>query len=154
MTKARSRVAWTASARVINRLKPVDKAVARAVSKPPGRNESERRGSLVMWNSGSRAPYVWAKAAPSGKLGKCARRFRRGDSDSMVARMCNATGETLPAPGRNPRSWKSYNRYNREMDGRREGVGWVRSSDEQAQPPASEGALRTAIFCQRKAWVK
>jgi hypothetical protein len=63
----------------------------------------------------------------------------------MAARMRRATGETLPVPWRNPRSSKSYNRHHREMDGRREGVGWAHSSDEQAQSPESEGALRTAV---------
>jgi hypothetical protein len=153
MTKARSHVAWTAGARVIDCLKPVDKAVVRTGSKPPGRNESERRGSLERPKSRSRAPLDWAKAAPSRKIGICAWRFRRGDSDSMAARMCNATGETLPVPWRNLRRAKSYNRHTREKDGRREGVGWVHSSDEQAQPPASEGALRTAILWQDwEAW--
>ena len=154
MTRAKSRVAWTASARVIDRLKPVDKAVVRTVSKPPGRNESERRGSLVRWNSGSRALKERAKAASSCKIGECTRRFRRGVSDGMAARMHRATGDALPVPWRNPRSRKSYNRHNREKDGRREGVGWVHSSDEQAQPPASEGALRTAILCQGEAWAR
>jgi hypothetical protein len=67
-----------------------------------------------------------------GKISRCARRFRRGDSDSMAARMHRATGESLPVPWRNLRRAKSYNRHTREKDGRREGVGWVRSSDEQA----------------------
>jgi hypothetical protein len=145
MTKAESRVARTAGGRVIDRLKPVDKAVSGTVSKQPGRNDSERKGSLVISETGSRAIDAQAKAIPTGKTGKCARKFRRGDSDGMAARMCYATGETLLVPGRNPRSRKSYNRQHREMDGRREGVGWVHSSDEQAQPPASEGALRTAV---------
>ena len=145
MTKAESRVARTAGGRVTNRLKPVDKAVSRAVSEPPGRNESERRGSLVSHVSGSRAFNDAAKAVPSGKIGICARRFRRGDSDGMAARMRNATGEALLVPRRNPRRTKSYNRQHREKDGWREGVGWVHSSDEQAQSPESEGALRTAV---------
>jgi hypothetical protein len=144
MTKAKSRVAWTAGGRVINRLEPVDKAVSGTVSKPPGRNESERFGSLDNHDSGSRASKDAAKALPPGKIGTCARRFRRGDSDGMAARMRRATGEALLVPWRNPRSSKSYNRHHREMDGRREGVGWAHSSDEQVQQPASEGALRTA----------
>ena len=146
MTKAESRVARTAGGRVIDRLEPVDKAVARTVSKLPGRNNSERKGSLENNKSGSRALDAYAKAAPSGKTGMCARRFRRGISDGMAARMRRATGEALLVPWRNLRSSKSYNRHHREMDGRREGVGWAHSSDEQAQPPVSEGALRTAIL--------
>ena len=154
MTKARSRVAWTAGGRAIDRLKPVDNAVYGTVSKQPGRNESERRGSLVRWNSGSRALKERAKAASSCKIGECTRRFRRGVSDGMAARMRSATGEALLVPRRNQRRTKSYNRQHREKDGRREGVGWVHSSDEQAQPPASEGALRTAILCQGEARVR
>jgi hypothetical protein len=155
MTKAESRVAWTASARAIDRLEPVDKAVSGTVRKQPGRNGSERSGSLDNCKSGSRALDCQAKAALSGKTGKCARKFRRGDSDSMAARMYRATGEPLPVPWRNLRRAKSYNRHTREKDGRREGVGWVRSSDEQAQPPASKGTLRTAILWQDwEAWVR
>jgi hypothetical protein len=145
MTKAKSRVAWTAGGRVINRLELVDKAVARSVSKQPGRNDSERKGSLEIHEPGSRAIDTVAKAVLSGKTGICARWFRRGDSDGMAARMRRATGEALLVPWRNPRSSKSYNRHHREMDGRREGVGWAHSSDEQVQQPASEGALRTAV---------
>jgi len=145
MTKAESRVARTAGGRAIDRLKPVDKAISGMVSKQPGRNESERRSSLVTTESGSRAIIASAKAALSGKIGICTREFRRGGSDGMAARMRCATGEALLVPRRNPRSTKSYNRQHREMDGRREGVGWAHSSDEQAQQPASEGALRTAV---------
>jgi len=98
MTKAKSHVAWTAGGRVINRLEPVDKAVSGTVSKPPGRNESERFGSLDNHDSGSRASKDAAKALPSGKIGTCARRFRWGDSDGMAARMRRATGEALLVP--------------------------------------------------------
>jgi hypothetical protein len=145
MTKAESRVAWTAGGRAIGCLEPVDKAVSGTVSKQPGRNESEREGSLVTYETGSRALRLEAKAVHSGKTGTCARKFRRGDSDGMVARMRSATGETLFAPWRNPRRTKSYNRQHREMDEWRQGVGWVHSSDEQTQPPGSEGTLQTAI---------
>jgi len=144
MTKAESRVARTAGGRAIDRLKPVDKPALGAASKQPGCNESERKDSLVTQDSGSRAFMMQAKAVLTGKTGKCARKFRRGDSDGMAARMRSATGEALLVPRRNPRSMKSYNRQHREMDGRREGVGWAHSSDEQVQQPASEGALRTA----------
>ena len=132
MTRAESRVAWTAGGRVTNRLKPVDKAVERTVSKPPGRNDSERRDSLDRRKPGSRALFGWAKAAPSGKIGIGALRFRRGDSDGMAARMYQATGEALPVPWRNLRRTKSYNRHTREKDGWREGIGWAHSSNVQA----------------------
>src|SRR5664280_336901 len=42
---------------------------------------------------------------------------------------------------KSPEQGRSYNRLNREIDRRREGGGWVRSSDETEQYPRSEGAL-------------
>ncbi len=48
-----------------------------------------------------------------------------------MARMRRATGEALLAPPRNRRSKeKPYNRYNGKSVERREGDGWVGSSDE------------------------
>jgi hypothetical protein len=44
--KVRSLVAWIAEKRKTESLKPIDKAIYRMVSKPSGRNESERRSSL------------------------------------------------------------------------------------------------------------
>ena len=43
MKKARRHMAWTAIGRVIDRLKPVDKAVRGTVNKPPGRNEKRTK---------------------------------------------------------------------------------------------------------------
>ena len=82
MTKAESRVAWTEGTRVIECLKPVDKAIERTVSKPPGRNESERRNRLVIADSGSRAFRSSAKMALSFTKGECSLQFLRCDSDT------------------------------------------------------------------------
>jgi hypothetical protein len=48
----------------------------------------------------------------------------------MITRTYRATGEALLVPGRN--SWKKVHPITdrREMDGRREGIGGVNSSDE------------------------
>ena len=47
-----------------------------------------------------------------------------------------------PRPGeKSLEQGRSYNPLNREIDRRREGGGWVRSSDEAEQCPRSEGAL-------------
>jgi len=85
MTKAESHVAWTAGTRVIEYLKPADKAAARAVSKPPGRNESERSCSPETPASGSRAFRTSAKKALFFTNGKCALQFLRYDSDIYPA---------------------------------------------------------------------
>jgi hypothetical protein len=44
--KVRNLVAWIAEKRKTESLKPIDKAIYRMVSKPSGRNGSERRSSL------------------------------------------------------------------------------------------------------------
>ena len=44
--KVRNLVAWIAEKRKTESLKPIDKAIYSMVSKPSGRNESERRSSL------------------------------------------------------------------------------------------------------------
>ena len=57
--------------------------------------------------------------------------LRRGGSDSTVTRTCRATGEALLVPSeKSSEQGRSYNRLNREVDRRREGDGWVRSSVE------------------------
>ena len=43
--RIRSSVAWMAGRRETEYLKPIEKAILRAVSELPGRNESERMGS-------------------------------------------------------------------------------------------------------------
>jgi hypothetical protein len=56
--------------------------------------------------------------------------------------MRRATGEALLAPPRNRRSKeKPYNRYNGKSVERREGDGWVGSSDEAEERPWSEATL-------------
>ena len=45
-TRARRPVAWMAGRRETEPLEPIDEAIGRMVSELPGRNMSERRGSL------------------------------------------------------------------------------------------------------------
>lgn len=52
-------VTWMAASRVIERLKPIDKAVFSAVSECSGRNVSEHIGSLVMTISEAEPFGVW-----------------------------------------------------------------------------------------------
>ena len=61
--RVRSSVAWVASAEETKRMKPIDKAVFRTVSKSPGRNGSEPEGGLEKYSSGGRALSFGAKAA-------------------------------------------------------------------------------------------
>ena len=83
--RARRPVAWMAGRRETEPLEPIDEAIGRMVSEFPGRNVSERRGSLE--NAKPRRPSVSlirAKAAgpvavwltrrvPSGGVGATAR---------------------------------------------------------------------------------
>jgi hypothetical protein len=145
MIEAVSHVAWTAGTRKTNYLKPVDKAIFGMVSEPPSRNASEHIGSLEILISGGRAPAPLVKAVWVVKDGRYGYPLRRGCSDSRVARVCFATGEALPAPGRNPRRMEGPITGNTgKWTGRREGGGWVRSSNEGGQCLWSEGTLLSA----------
>src|SRR5262249_10244845 len=57
--RARRPTAWMAGGRETELLKPIDEAIVRMVSESPGRNESERRGSL------ENAVYPEAEQVPS-----------------------------------------------------------------------------------------
>jgi hypothetical protein len=64
-------------------------------------------------------------------LTEAAGTFRRGDSDSTMARMRRATGEALLGPLRNRRRNEAlYNRHHREVRESREGDGGAGSSGE------------------------
>ena len=143
MVEARSHVAWTGGTRETNYQKSVDNAILRMVNEPPGRNKSERKVASKVDKSGGRAPRRRVKAARTDKTGKVCP-LRRGVSDSMVARTCKATGETLPAPGRN--SWRTEGpiTINGKWTRRREGGGRARSSNEGGQCLRSKGALLPA----------
>ena len=60
--KSQSLVAWIAGRKVIESLKPIDKAIFGMVSESSGRNESERRGSLENGRPGGRALVSRVKA--------------------------------------------------------------------------------------------
>jgi hypothetical protein len=73
------------------------------MSKLPGRNVSKRTGGLVI-------EKLWKPSLQFGGEGSIDKLnwhsfvlFQRGDSDSMVTRTYQATGEALLAPARNYR---------------------------------------------------
>jgi hypothetical protein len=83
--------------------------------KSPGRNASERRCGLEMSDPGGRAlnnyGYSGGHATLNGrrqqdpsKSNRSDGPLRRGETDSMVTRARQATGETLLVPARNGRS--------------------------------------------------
>ena len=104
--KASSPVAWMAGRRETDVLEPIDKALGRRVSEWPGRNESERRGSLE--NAKLRRPSVSCPREGRRErrsLADAATPLRRGESDGTVTRTRGAaTGEALLVPPRNRRS--------------------------------------------------
>ena len=76
-------------------LKSIDKVTLWVMSKLPGRNESKRRGGLVI-------EKLWKPSLQFGGEGSIDKLnwqafvlFQRGDSDSMVTRTYQATGEAL-----------------------------------------------------------
>jgi hypothetical protein len=102
--RARRPVAWMAGGRETNPLKPIDEAIRRMVSESPGRNGSERGGSLEITEP--RRPSAYG--AREGSMGRrsladAAGPLRRGGSDSTVTRARRATGEALLVPSRNRR---------------------------------------------------
>ncbi len=102
--RARRPVAWMAGRRETEALKPIDKAIKRMVSESPGRNESERTGSLE--NDDIRRPSAcWAREGGRvhRSLASAVGFLRRGGSDGTVTRARRATGETLLVPPRNRR---------------------------------------------------
>jgi len=102
--RARGPVAWMAGWRETEALKPIDQAIRRMVSEWPGRNASERRGSLERRKV--RRPSVCeAREGSRGRrsLADAGRSLRRGGSDGTVARTRRATGEALLVPPRNRR---------------------------------------------------
>src|SRR5216684_3641005 len=71
---------------------------------------------------------------------------RRGGSDSTVTKDMLSNWRSPPRPGaKSSEQGRPYNRRNREVGQRREGGGWVGSSDEAEQCPRSEGALPFAM---------
>ena len=105
-TRARRPVAWMAGRRETDPLEPIDEAIGRMVSELPGRNVSERRGSLE--SAKLRRPSVSCPREGSRErrsLADAATPLRRGGSDGTVTRTRGAaTGEALLVPPRNRRS--------------------------------------------------
>ena len=102
--RARRPEAWMAGRRETKSLKPIDEAIRRMVSESPGRNGSERGGSLE--STEPRRPSVYrAREGSMGRrsLADAAGPLRRGGSDSTVTRTRRATGEALLVPPRNRR---------------------------------------------------
>ena len=88
------------------------------VSEFPGRNESERVGSLVKHQTNGRAFYFWAKAAFGSyiaKLTETRSEHWRGLSDSTGTQGASATGETRFTLGRKDQSKVSPITTKREM---------------------------------------
>jgi hypothetical protein len=112
-------------------LKPIDKAILGMVSESPGRNKGERDVASKRMHSGGRAIRASAKTAWTN--GIWLRRqstpagFQRwhGDKDT------SSNWRSPPRPGKKfSEKDRSYNREQREVERRREGDGWVRSSGE------------------------
>src|SRR5262249_6216713 len=104
-TRARRPVAWMAGRRETDPREPIDEAIGRMVSKLPGRNVSERRGSLE--NAKLRRPSVSCPREGSRErrsLADAATPVRRGGSDGTVTRTRRTNGEALLVPPRNRRS--------------------------------------------------
>src|SRR6266567_5310857 len=129
--RSQSPVVWIAEVMETETLKPIDKV-------SPGEAMSHRAVIKVnaLWprkgvspraepSTGGRRPHEQPKTDRYG----CSP--RRGGSDSTVTRTCRATGEALLVPTRNRRSKVGrITGENREVGRRREGGGWVRSSNE------------------------
>jgi len=108
----------------------------------PGRNASERSCGLETLSPEAEPPGTGRRQQGLSQIDWRDKNLRRGGTDGMVTRMCQATGEALLAPPRNRRKLgRSYNRQHREVGRRREGGGWVCSSDDAGQCPRSEGTL-------------
>jgi len=113
-------------------VKPTDKAIFRMVSESPGRNGSEpvvastknkhRRPSYLVYSEGNMARR---------KLTEATRHSGGVVRDSTVTKDMLSNWRSRPRPiEKIGGATRSYNRRNREVDGRRDGDGQVRSSDE------------------------
>ena len=112
------------------------------VSKSPGRNGSKPTGGLEIQRSEGRAPVFRAKAE-----------WRTPQLTDAMIHFGGVVGtarwqghaKQLEKPSSSRReiggAGKPYNREHREVGGRREGGGWVCSSDEAEQCPWSQEAL-------------
>src|SRR6516164_9154905 len=99
--------------------------------KLPGRNASEREVASKVSRSGGRARNREGEGSTAPHrpidVASCSGGVV---SDGMATRTQRATGEALLVPLRKRRKLgRPYNRQHREVGRRREGGGWVRSSD-------------------------
>src|SRR5262249_12578294 len=85
-------------------LEPIDQAIRRMVSEWPGRNVSERRGSLERAKSRRlSACFLREGSRDRRSLADAAAPLRRGASDGTVTRTRRVNGEALLVPPRNRR---------------------------------------------------
>src|ERR1035438_9620558 len=101
------------------------------VSKSPGRNASKPIGGLENSGSEGRARALWAKAA---SIRRNWLKRRRDFSGVVGTARWQGHAKQLEKPSSSRReiggAGKPYNRRHREIGGRREGLGRVRSSEE------------------------
>ena len=128
--KVRRLVVWIAEWRATKTLKPIDKVFLGKIHESLGRNENERNSSLEKARPEGRALHRRAKAAWGAEIWlrhftSAGGKRQHGDEDTL------SNWRSPPRPGaKSPEQGRSYNRLNREIGRRREGGGWVRSSDE------------------------
>jgi hypothetical protein len=101
---ARGPVAWMAGRRETDALKPIDIAISGMFSESPGRNGSERTGSLERSEAPEAEPVMVGRRQQGlSQAGWRGGSLRRGESDGTGTRTRRATGETLFVPPRNRR---------------------------------------------------
>src|SRR6516164_9088770 len=100
------------------------------VSKSPGRNASEPTGGLEKQNPKVESPVAGRRQYGSSQLTDAARSF--GGVIGTARRQGHAKQLEKPSSPRREIGGgrKPYNRRHREVGGRREGLGRVRSSEE------------------------
>ena len=98
----------------------------------PGRNESERECGLEnKWIRGPSPQPEGEGSMGSRKLNDAATSPRRGGMRQHGDKDMLSNWRSPPRPAeKSAEQGRSYNRLNREIDRRREGGGWARSSDE------------------------
>jgi len=127
----RSPVAWIAGWRETKTLKPIDslllgrRASQRAVMKMKADVASKMSDPKAEPATVGRRQHGWPKTDRHGHLTSAGWKPRHADKDML------SNWRSPPCPGaKSPEKGRSYNRQHREVDRRREGGGWVRSSDE------------------------
>jgi hypothetical protein len=129
--KVRRPVVWIAGWRATKTLKPIDKVSLgeitshRAVTKVNAQVASKMSGPRVEPATEGRRQHGMPKSDRRGISISAGWKRQHGGKDMP------SNWRSPPRPGeKSPEQGRSYNRHNRESDRRREGGGWVRSSDE------------------------